>query len=497
MPTSTKVLSLVSVSKSYAGARALSDVSFDLYAGEVHGLVGENGAGKSTLIKILAGAVVPDAGTIVIAGEEFTRLSPHLALQHGISTVYQDVDLVDSLSVADNVFLGIELLTPWGTIDVNQQIADARALLARLKVDLDPTAAVSDLTHAEQQTLQIVRALHRNAKVVILDEPTASLGHEESMALMRIVRELTAQGIAVVYISHHLHEVLELSDRITVLKDGRSVAHYSASECTPSRLVNDMVGREASQYFARPPVAIGPVRLMVEDLAPVGPFDPASFEVRAGEILGFGGLVGAGRTELMEVLFGARPRAGGRVVLDGREVAAGSPRRAIEAGICLLTEDRKNQAMFAQRSVLENVGVVRNELAGPWLKAERPLVQDIVSRLRIRLQDVEQPITSLSGGNQQKSVLARWLLTEAEVFIFDEPTKGVDVGAKEEIYGFMLELCRRGKALIMVSSDLPELLSMSDRIAIMRGGTLLKILPAAGLDEAKLMTEFLGLEDAA
>lgn len=494
---SEPILSLQNVSKSYAGAHALRDVSLDFFAGEVHALVGENGAGKSTLIKILAGAVQPDAGIVVVSGDTVGRSNPLAAIQAGIATVYQDVDLVDSLSVADNVFLGIELKTPWGTIDVARQVRETRALLSRLKVVLDPAAHVADLSPAEQQTLQIVKALHRKALVVIFDEPTASLGHEEAVALMGIVRQLADEGIAVIYISHHLHEILELGDRITVLKDGRHVATYLRGECQVEKLVADMVGREASQYFAKPNVEIGETRLVVAGLTPLGAAHGASFEVKGGEILGFGGLVGSGRTELMETLFGARRRISGEVRLDGRVVRVTSPRSAIEQGFCLLTEDRKSQELFAQRSVLENVAIVKNELSNPWLKGEKPLVEEIVSRLRIRLQSTEQPVTSLSGGNQQKSVLGRWLLTDADVYIFDEPTKGVDVGAKQEIYGFMVELCERGKVVLMVSSDLPELLSLSNRIAIMRDGELKKILPVAGLDEETLMTEFLGLKEAA
>lgn len=491
------VLSLRSVSKSYAGAHALDDVSIDLFAGEVHGLVGENGAGKSTLIKILSGAVVPDKGRLWLEGSELGWLSPASALDHGISTVYQDVDLIDTLSVSDNVFLGVERLTAWGTVDSVRQVRETRELLARLKVDLDPTALVSQLSPTHQQILQIVKALHRMAKVVILDEPTASLGHEESQALMEIVRQLTSEGIAVIYISHHLDEVLHLSDRVTVLKDGRQVSTYLRSETDAHCLVRDMVGRPASQYYVKPRLALGEVRLRVEGLRSAAHSAPISFEAKTGEILGFGGLVGSGRTELMETLFGARRRLSGRVFLDNRAITARTPRQAIEQGFCLLNEDRKLQALFAVRSVVENVAIVRNELSHPWLKGERSAVQDMVQGLGIKLQNVDQPVTSLSGGNQQKSVLARWLLSEAEVFIFDEPTKGVDVGAKEEIYGFMGELCRQGKVLLMVSSDLPELLSMSDRIVVMRNGAMQGILPAAELDEAKLMAAFFGLEEAA
>lgn len=494
---SEPILSLNAISKSYAGAHALESVSLDIYPGEVHGLVGENGAGKSTLIKILAGAVVPDSGTITFTDHKVSRLDPKSAIAHGVSTVYQDVDLVTSLTVADNVFLGIELRTALQTIDVRRQVEATRRLLKRLGVDLDPSAEVADLSHAEQQTLQIVKALQRDAKVVILDEPTASLGYEESVLLMGIVRQLVAENIAVIYISHNLNEVLDLSSRISVLKDGRHIATYLREECDANTLVHAMVGREASQYYLKPQVEVGPVRLVVRDLQPYGAPAGATFEVRAGEILGVGGLVGSGRTELMEALFGARQRLRGEVLLDGRPVMPHSPREAIEQGICLLTEDRKTQAMFAQRSVLENVSVVRNELSNPFLQSERPMVEELVDRLRIRLSTVDQSVTSLSGGNQQKSVLARWLLTDADVYILDEPTKGVDVGAKHEIYGYMAELCRRGKALIMVSSELPELLSLSDRIAIMRDGILTSILPARDLDEERLLTEFLGLEKAA
>jgi len=493
---STKILSLSGISKSYAGTHALDDVSFDLFAGEVHCLVGENGAGKSTLIKILSGAETPDEGEIVLFDRRYSSFTPSESLKHGISTIYQDVDLVTSLTVADNIFLGDETRTRLGFVDVKRQVKAAQALMERLSIDIEPGSLVQELSPAKRQTLQIVKALHRDAKILIMDEPTASLGKEESVALMRLIGALVARGMGIIYISHHLDEVFEVGSRITVLKDGRKVAHYSGRESRPEQIVNDMVGRDAALFFTKDKVPIGEVVLQVQNFGRGNLVQDVSFDVREGEIFGIGGLVGSGRSELVKLLFGADRRDSGVLILHGVDVTPTSPRQAIANGICLVAEDRKEDALFMSRPVLENITVVRNE-QHLFLDGERPAAQQQVDGMRISLANVMQEVSNLSGGNQQKTVIARWLLSKASVFIFDEPTKGVDIGAKAEIYRLMTNLAQQGKAIVMVSSDLPELLSMSDRIGIMRHGKMIAVVPREQETEQSLMNAFIGLSEVA
>jgi ribose transport system ATP-binding protein len=492
-----RILSLERITKSFSGTKALDDVSFDLLAGEVHCLVGENGAGKSTLIKILSGAEHPDDGQITVFGRSFRHLTPRDSLALGISTIYQDVDLVTTLSVADNIFLGHELLTPMRFVDSNAQVDAAASLLRRLAIDIEPRAIVEDLSPAKQQMLQIVKALHKDTRILVMDEPTSSLGHEESRALTQLVRTLAARGLGIIYISHHLEEVFELGDRITVLKDGRRVAGYDRDQVLPDQIVHAMVGREASLFYAKERVPIGDVIVEVRGMTRGEVVRDVSFDVRRGEVFGIGGLVGSGRSELLRLLFGADMRDAGRLLIDGVDATPSSPRAAIDRGICLISEDRMGDNLFPARPVVENVAVVRNERGGAWLRGERPEVGRLVEALRISLRTVQQEVGSLSGGNQQKSVLARWLLSGARLFLFDEPTKGVDVGAKSDIYGLLTDLARAGKTVIMVSSDLPELLSMSDRIGVMRAGRMIATVAREEADEALLMNLFLGMQEAA
>lgn len=494
--TSERILRLQNISKSFAGTRALKDVSFDLAAGEVHCLVGENGAGKSTLIKILSGAETPDEGKIVLFDRAYPRFTPAEALHHGISTIYQDVDLVTTLTVADNIFLGHEIRTPFGMVDTHRQVDAARAIMERLSIDIEPRRLVEELSPAQRQTLQIVKALHREAKILIMDEPTASLGKEESVALMKLIGTLVDRGLGIIYISHHIDEVFEVGDRVTVLKDGRHVAHYARNESTPEQIVNDMVGRDAALFYTKEDVPIGDVVLEVRAYGRGTVVRDVSFDVREGEIFGIGGLVGSGRTELVKLMFGADRRDSGSLLLDGADVTPSSPRQAIANGICLIVEDRKEDALFLARPVLENIAVVRNE-RHLLLAGERSATESMIDELRISLASINQEVGSLSGGNQQKTVLGRWLLSDARVFIFDEPSKGVDIGAKAEIYRFMTDLARQGNAIVMVSSDLPELLSMSDRIGIMRNGRMVATLPRAQATEQGLMNAFIGLSEVA
>ncbi len=492
---STRILELVDITKDFAGTRALDSVSFDLHEGEVHCLVGENGAGKSTLIKILSGAEKPDKGKIILFGKEYARLEPKDSIKLGISTIYQDVDLVDTLSVADNIFLGEEMTNNYGLIDVKSQVKKAHDLMDELNIDIDVKLLVGDLSPAKKQMLQIVKALHRESKIIIMDEPTSSLGQEETIALMELIRNVIANGVGVIYISHYLEEIFEIGNRITVLKDGIRVGSYDKRGTDVSRIIKDMVGREASLFYQREKVEIGNTIMKVTNYSRGDAVKNISFEVRKGEIFGIGGLVGSGRTELVNLLFGIDQRDSGQMYLNGKDITSNDPRDAIENGLSMIVENRKDNGLFLIRPVKENIAVVVTERSSVFikLKNEIALVKQIVDRLRIDVASLEQEVGSLSGGNQQKSIMARWLLSDADMFIFDEPTKGVDIGSKQEIYRFMTELVKNGKAIIMISSDMPELLSMSDRIGIMRNGEMVKIIDADKANEEEMLKEFLGI----
>ncbi len=488
------ILTFNHISKYFSGTRALDDVSLDLRAGEVHCLVGENGAGKSTLIKILSGSEVPDQGEIVVYGASHRRLSTRQAIDLKIATIYQDVDLVETLTVADNIFLGAELLNRYGLVDTARQEEIASDIMGRLNIQIKPGALVEDLSPAQKQTLQLVKALHRDAKILIMDEPTSSLGRDETHALLELVRNLASQGIGIIYISHYLQEVFQIGDRVSVLKDGRKISSYEKNHFTIPQLIRDMVGRDADLFYKKETIAIGEPLLRVDNYSRGDVVRQVSFEVRRGEIFGIGGMVGSGRSELVNLLFGADKRDTGELYLEGRKITPNSPQAAVSSGICMITEDRKASGLFGVRPVSENVAIVKNEGGGFFinLRREAQLVREKVHQLSIQLATIDQDVDSLSGGNQQKVILSRWLMTGADVFIFDEPTKGVDIGAKEEIYRTMTDLARHGKGIIMISSDMPELLSMSDRIGVMRAGQLVNVVPAHEASEERLIKEYLG-----
>lgn len=487
------ILSLLHVSRRFGATQALDDVTLEVMPGEVRGLVGENGAGKSTLMKVLSGAVEPDAGTIVIGGEVAHRLTPREARDRGISIVYQDADLVSSLTVADNVFLGRERAGTLGVVRHADQRRATQSVIDELGIALDPDALAGHLSAAERQLTQIVRALHSDPRVLVLDEPTTSLGRNEVRHLLDLLRRLAQRGIAIVYISHYLDEVLAVADRVTVLKDGRLVTTRESTALSATELAALMVGRDASAFFVKEEVPLGEELLRVTDLVGPGIRVPISFALRAGEVLGFGGLVGAGRTELMEALFGATTARGGTVTMAGHHRRPTNPRAAVVAGLGMVTEDRGGTGLFAGRSVRENIAVTKTETSGWVVAGERALADAMVDRLGIVVADIDQPVSTLSGGNQQKVVIGRWLAADATVLILDEPTKGVDIGAKQDIYRLIGGLLRAGKGVLLVSSDLPELLSLSDRIAVMRAGRLTTIVNAREATEESLMQAFLGV----
>ena len=482
--------------KRFPGVLANDHVDFELRAGEVHALLGENGAGKSTLMKILAGAYQPDAGSILLDGQEVRFSHPRQAQERGVSIIYQEFNLLPERTVAQNIFLGRE--PAHGPIVDNRAMEEATArLLAELGVEgaISPSSQVGDLSVAQQQTVEIAKALSFEARILVMDEPTAALSPHEVEALFERVRLLQQRGLAVLYISHRLKEVFELSRRITVLKDGRRVDTVASDAVRPSELVRMMVGRELDHYF--PPRASagepGDVRLQVRGGA-VGKLRDIDLEVRAGEIVGLAGLAGAGRSEVARALFGVEPFTAGVVGLNGKPIRIRSPRQAIRAGIGFLTEDRKLEGLILPQSVRDNallalrsLGQTRmNERPILGLEKEAPSVLDLARRVELRAASLEQEVRYLSGGNQQKVVLAKWLATRAQILIFDEPTRGIDVGAKAGIHELMRELARAGAAILMISSELPEVIGMSDRILVMRDGTIAGELPA-GASEAQIM----------
>ena len=472
------ILEMEGIDKAFPGVQALRGARLDLFAGEVHALVGENGAGKSTLIKVLAGALRPDAGTVAIDGRPVHVSSPAHARDLGVAVIYQEFNLVPTLSARENIFLGREAGRA-GFVSARRERREALALFGRIGVALDPEAPVAELTVAQQQLVEIAKALSVSARVVVMDEPTAALTPQEAQRLFAVVREMTARGVGVVYVSHRLDEIFALADRVTVMRDGRHVRTSPVGDVTRRGLIELMVGRELTHEFPPRPNAagrVGPERLVVGGLRRGDAVRDVSFAVRRGEMLGLTGLVGAGRTEVARLIFGADRRDAGRITLDGRELAVRSPAEAIRAGICLLTEDRKSQGLVLGLSVLENFGLPNLPAlsSAGFVRggAERRAFAGFVDTLRIKVPHADERAGNLSGGNQQKVVLAKWLQANSEVVIFDEPTRGIDVGAKYEIYQLIHGLAAAGKAVVMISSELPEVLALSDRILVMHEGRI-------------------------
>jgi ribose transport system ATP-binding protein len=494
---SKTLLKVEGITKTFGHHKALDEVSFKLRAGEVHCLVGENGAGKSTLIKILSGAQPPDCGSILINGTQHGQLTPRGAMKEGISTIYQDVELIESLSVSDNIFLGSEIRSG-AVVNYSEQNRKSREIMDKLNLSIDEKELVENLSAADKQNLQIVKALHSDAKILIMDEPTSSLGYEETRARMQMVKDLKAKGLGIIYISHYLEEIYEIGDEITILKDGKYIGSYSVKDISINEVIKKMVGRDASLFFKRKRVEIGNDYFRAENLCWKDIVKDVSFNVRSGEVFGIGGLVGAGRTELANLIFGVEKLSSGGMKLLNRTYSPSSPGDALKNGICMITEDRKKSALLPDRSLVENIVLVNNEIRNNMLlklKEEENIVKDMIDTLQIAASELNQLVSLLSGGNQQKVVIARWLLSNSSVFIFDEPTKGVDIGAREEIYKLIVELAEQGKTIIMISSDMPELISMSDRIAVMRGGRMTHIIDSEGVKEEELIKLFIGVKD--
>ncbi len=481
------------IGKVFPGVRALDGVSFEVEAGQVHGLMGENGAGKSTLLKILGGEYQPDSGLIMMDGREVRFPSAAASIAAGVAVIHQELQYVPDLTVTENLLLG-RLPNALGWVNKREGKRFVRERLAQMGVDLDPNAKLGRLSIAQRQMVEICKALLRNARVIALDEPTSSLSHRETEVLFKLVRGLRADGRALIYISHRMDEIYELCDACTIFRDGRKIAsHRSLAEVKRETLVAEMVGREIADIYGYRPRQLGDVRLGVDAVEGHGLSAPTSFNVRAGEIVGFFGLVGAGRSELMRLVYGAEKRRGGRLTLDGREVDVKNPGQAIGSGMVLCPEDRKEEGIVAMASVAENINIScrRHYLrAGLFLNRakENETAERFIKLLKIKTPNRRQKIRLLSGGNQQKVILSRWLAEPGlKIVILDEPTRGIDVGAKHEIYNVIYELAERGCAVVMVSSELPEVLGVSDRIVVMREGRISGELPRDKASEPALL----------
>jgi rhamnose transport system ATP-binding protein len=511
------LLQLKNVTKSFGAVCALKSVSFDLRTGEVHALLGENGAGKSTLIKLIAGAHQLDGGTIFINGEPVAHLTPASAHKLGIACIYQQPALFADLTVAENIGLRLEPASPMRRVNWRERRTRAAQLLQRIGANISPEAEVRSLSMPEQQLVEIACALGAGARIVIMDEPTASLTRTEVELLFAVVRELRANGVGIIYITHRLDEIFALADRVTVLRDGESVGtrdvgktsgpplpkeRTEGKECraedtlTESELIRMMVGREISHIYPPSENAPGPVALSLKDFGcTFSGVRNVMLDIRAGEVIGLAGLVGAGRTELARTIFGITPADSGEMLLNGHHITISSPQEAVEHGIAYVPEDRRRHGVILDMPIAHNVtmAIHRRLFRGTWLRfgAERRVTQQFIDDLDVKTDGPEAPGNSLSGGNQQKISLARWLATNPNVLILDEPTQGVDVGAKSEIHKIIRRLAKDGLAVLMISSDLPEVIGMSDRIAVMRGGTIVAMLPGK-VEPHEVMSAALG-----
>ncbi len=505
--TNNYVLRMEGISKAFPGVQALDNVDFEVAAGEVVALVGENGAGKSTLMKILAGAYKKDAGRIFLEGKEVEIESPLHAQQLGIATIYQEFNLTRNQTAAANIFMTREprlkgLLGALGLVDRRRMEAEAQQVLDRIGARISAAARVSDLSVAQQQQVEIAKALAVAARIIIMDEPTAALGESEVENLFRIVRGLKEQGISVIFITHRLEELFQVADRVVVLRDGRRVGELSLStgesagqnldqQALTDQIISLMVGRTLDDMFHKEAAAIGEPILEVRGLSRKGVVKDVSFTLRRGEILGFAGLVGAGRTETVRLLFGADPRDSGEILLEGKPVDLRSPHDAAQIGLGLVPEDRANQGLVLKLPVQENIVLATLDRHSRARFVDRRATErtatDYVNRLTIRTPHLRQKAMFLSGGNQQKIVLAKWLAAQPKVLILDEPTRGIDVGAKAEVHALMSRLAQSGMGIIMISSDLPEILGMSDRILVMHEGRVAGILDRAEATQEKIM----------
>jgi len=487
------LLELRGISKAFPGVQALDEINLEIVQGETHILLGENGAGKSTLIKILTGVFPPDSGSILFRGMPVSFGSPADSKKAGISVIYQEHQLVPHLSVIENIYLGSELQMAHGLpiMDQEKMMMRTQELLDRLNAPIDPLALVVELTAAEQQMVEVARALHQSAEMIIMDEPTATLSTPEVASLLGILRTLRSQGVTVLYISHRLEEIIQIGDRATILRDGRKITTVALTDTSPEELVMWIVGQHLPSKFPAPPAAHGPEILRAEHLCRPGILNDVSFTLHAGEILGITGLIGAGGTALVRALFGVEPVESGVIYVDGHPTPIRSPEDAISYGIGLLPEDRLEQGLILEMRAQQNMTLVAMENAwpGPLIdhSREKEIAQYYADRLGIRHEGLSQPVMSLSGGTQQKVVLSKWLAAYTRVLLFDEPTRGIDVGARVEIYHLMADLARRGTGIMLVSLDLTEILGMCDRILVMRSGSIIADLPRENASKSEIL----------
>jgi len=480
------------IDKAFGSNQVLKDAGFLLKDGEVHALMGENGAGKSTLMKILTGVYTRDAGTVLVDGQEVNYKNPQEAEKAGIVFIYQELNVLFDLTVEENLFMGKEITRKFGICDKKAMRAKAQEIMDRMGVKIPVNAVMSDLSVGQQQMVEICKALMVDAKVIIMDEPTAALTESETKALFEVMNGLREKGVSIVYISHRMEEIFELCDRITILRDGQYIGTRNICDITMDDVVQMMIGREIGERYPKRDVVIGEEVLRVEGLTHEKLFRDVNFSVRAGEVLGVSGLMGAGRTEIMQAIFGNLPILEGKVIIEGKEVSIKNPRQAIAAGIGFITEDRKTEGLLLEKSIAENIELANlgkvsdNNVLSRKKGAE--LVKRGIEEFRIKCFGPDHECGNLSGGNQQKVVLAKWIYTDPKILILDEPTRGVDIGAKKEIYNVINELAAKGVAVIMVSSELPEVLGMSDRIMVVHEGQITGIIDAEGADQAKVMT---------
>ncbi|MEP6787753.1 MAG: sugar ABC transporter ATP-binding protein [Acidobacteriota bacterium] len=491
------LLKAENISKAYAGVQALRDASFDLQAGEVHALVGENGAGKSTLIKIITGAVLQDEGEIALNGEAVSENSPALSKSLGIAAIYQQPALFPELSVAENIAIGLERPHAFSVVKWGERRRIAKELLDRVGARIDVETTAGELSMPQQQLVEIARALGTNAKVLIFDEPTASLSEEDTQNLFRVIRELRSQGVGMIYISHRLEELPAIADRVTVLRDGRTIETREMADVTSEQLIRLMVGRDLSAVFPKREVERGETIFELKNFGSrAAGIRRVNLAVRAGEIVGVAGLIGAGRTELAKTIFGLDPADEGEILLQGKPISIGHPSEAIEYGIAYLPEDRRKHGVVLDFPISANITLASlkklSGFGGMDFGKEKEIAVEYTRRLGVKTPAIFSAVSTLSGGNQQKVAISRWLMTRPSVLILDEPTQGIDVGAKAEIHELMMEIAEQGVAIVMISSELPEILGMSDRIAVMNGGTIVKIFDREEATQDNILAVALG-----
>ena len=484
---------LVDISKSFPGVKALSDVSIAFYPGKVHVLLGENGAGKSTIIKIISGVYQADAGKLLVGGQEYTFTNTRQALAHGVSVIHQELSVIPDLTVAENIFLGREpKIARTGLIDRATMFAETKKLLDSIGVKINPRAVIRTLTNGDKQMVEIARAVSQNSSMVIMDEPTSSLSDHEVEALFRVINKLKSENVAVIYISHRMKEIFEIGDNITILRDGQVVKTMPLSETDEQTMIALMVGRQVTQYYYKAEAPKdSPVVLSVKNLTRKGVFQNVSFDLHQGEVLGVSGLIGAGRTEVMRAIFGADRFTSGEIEVFGQKAAFKTPGQAIKAGIGLIPEDRRGQGLLLEKNLRQNTSLaslMANSHHGFInFKWENTIAAEYIEKLHTKTPSDRALARNLSGGNQQKVVIAKWLAAKVRILIMDEPTRGIDVNAKAEIYALMKEFVENGGSIIVVSSELPEVLGVSNRIMVMRGGVVTKIMNAEGATEKEVM----------